>query len=73
MGCHAQVVSVKMGPRYQQQRKQCLGLDVAGVGKSFLLKEIMNLIDDRTMYVTASTGVAACNIGGTTLHSFAGM
>ena len=35
MGCHAQVVSVKMGPRYQQQRKQCLGLDVAGVGKSF--------------------------------------
>ena len=36
----------------------------AGVGKSFLLKEIMNMIDTRTMYVTASTGVAACNIGG---------
>lgn len=25
-----------------------------------------------TVYVTASTGIAACNISGTTLHSFAG-
>lgn len=23
-------------------------------------------------YVTASTGVAACHVGGTTLHAFAG-
>lgn len=45
----------------------------AGVGKSFLLKQILDIIPKDSSYVTASTGVAACNIGGTTLHSFAGI
>jgi len=45
----------------------------AGVGKSFLLKEIMKEIRGPSTYITASTGVAACNIGGITLHSFAGL
>lgn len=51
----------------------------AGTGKSVLLKEIIAAL--RTKYrrepdrvaVTASTGLAACNIGGVTLHSFAGI
>lgn len=51
----------------------------AGTGKSVLLREIIKTL--RVKYksqpdriaVTASTGLAACNVGGVTLHSFAGI
>lgn len=51
----------------------------AGTGKSVLLREIITTL--RVKYraqpdriaVTASTGLAACNVGGVTLHSFAGI
>ena len=51
----------------------------AGTGKSVLMREIISTL--RKMYnrepdrvaVTASTGLAACNVGGVTLHSFAGI
>ncbi|EPX71578.1 pif1 helicase Pfh1 [Schizosaccharomyces octosporus yFS286] len=50
----------------------------AGTGKSVLLRKIIEALKmkyrkqtDRVA-VTASTGLAACNIGGVTLHSFAG-
>lgn len=51
----------------------------AGTGKSVLLREIIKALrikHDKTpdvVAVTASTGIAACNIGGVTLHSFAGI
>ena len=50
----------------------------AGTGKSVLLREIISALRAKwkrtpeSVAVTASTGIAACNIGGTTLHSFTG-
>ena len=51
----------------------------AGTGKSVLMREIIKQLQDKyrrepdRVAVTASTGLAACNIGGVTLHSFAGI
>lgn len=49
----------------------------AGTGKSYLLRAVveeLNRIHRRSgVFVTASTGIAAANVGGTTLHSFAGI
>ena len=52
---------------------------VTGTGKSVLLREIIKVLRDNykkdpdRVAVTASTGLAACNIGGITLHSFGGI
>jgi ATP-dependent DNA helicase PIF1 len=51
----------------------------AGTGKSVLLREIIAGLKRKyaakadCIAVTASTGIAACNVGGVTLHSFAGV
>lgn len=51
----------------------------AGTGKSVLMRAIIRELkkkwakDPDRLAVTASTGLAACNIGGITLHSFSGM
>ncbi|KAI7953360.1 hypothetical protein MJO28_005907 [Puccinia striiformis f. sp. tritici] len=48
----------------------------AGTGKSHLLKKIIHHFRTRTrkeIHVTASTGIAASLIKGTTLHSFSGL
>lgn len=51
----------------------------AGTGKSVLMRAIIKDLkkkyakDPERVAVTASTGLAACNIGGITLHSFSGL
>ena len=51
----------------------------AGTGKSVLMREIIKALREKfsrepdRVAVTASTGLAACNVGGVTLHSFAGI
>lgn len=54
----------------------------AGSGKSVLLREIIRYLhsnaerqgwDDHSVAITATTGLAAVNIGGRTLHSWAGI
>jgi ATP-dependent DNA helicase PIF1 len=51
----------------------------AGTGKSLLMREIIRQLRNKyktetdRIAVTASTGLAACNIEGVTLHSFAGV
>ena len=50
--------------------------DPLGTGKSLLMREIINYKGGRIsarLAITAATGIAACNIGGTTLHSWAGI
>ncbi|GAA5908707.1 hypothetical protein JCM5296_002682 [Sporobolomyces johnsonii] len=47
----------------------------AGVGKSFLLSEITRLLEHirRPFQITATTGIAALQVNGTTIHSWAGI
>jgi len=48
----------------------------AGTGKSFLLRFLIQELKDRhpgQIGVTAPTGIASANIGGQTIHSFAGV
>ncbi|KAK1305827.1 hypothetical protein QJS10_CPA10g01078 [Acorus calamus] len=49
----------------------------AGTGKSLLLRHAIRVLRDihprHSVFVTASTGIAATAIGGQTLHSFAGI
>jgi len=47
-----------------------------GTGKSVLLREIISYLGGSaslSVGITASTGIASTNIGGTTIHSWAGI
>lgn len=62
-----------------EKQKSVFFTGSAGTGKSVLMREIIKVVRDRykrepdRVAVTASTGLAACNVGGVTLHSFAGI
>ncbi|KJZ72873.1 hypothetical protein HIM_07817 [Hirsutella minnesotensis 3608] len=61
------------------QKKSVFFTGPAGTGKSVLMRAIIADLKEKwarepeKVAVTASTGLAACNIGGMTLHSFAGI
>jgi ATP-dependent DNA helicase PIF1 len=61
------------------QKKSAFFTGSAGTGKSVLMREIIACLRKKyarepdRVAVTASTGLAACNVGGVTLHSFAGI
>ena len=62
-----------------EKQKSVFFTGSAGTGKSVLLREIIASLRKKhfkepdRVAITASTGLAACNIGGVTLHSFAGI
>ena len=62
-----------------EHKKSAFFTGSAGTGKSVLLREIIASLRKKfqrepdRVAVTASTGLAACNVGGVTLHSFAGI
>lgn len=62
-----------------EQKKSVFFTGSAGTGKSVLLRETIKVLREKhkrepdRVAVTASTGLAACNVGGVTLHSFAGI
>lgn len=48
-------------------------LGQSGTGKTFLGKKIEENLPGRRVALTATTGIAALNVGGTTLHSWSGI
>lgn len=62
-----------------EQGKSVFFTGPAGTGKSVLMRAIITELQNKyghntdRVAVTASTGLAACNIGGITLHSFSGI
>ena len=62
-----------------EEKKSVFFTGSAGTGKSVLLRQIIRHLrefykrEPERVAVTASTGLAACNVGGVTLHSFAGI
>ncbi|KAH8923286.1 hypothetical protein BT69DRAFT_1219210 [Atractiella rhizophila] len=54
----------------------CVPFAGIGTGKSLLLREIIFNLKKKhgdKVAITGTTGMAACNVGGITIHSFAGI
>ncbi|CAJ0826507.1 11661_t:CDS:2 [Entrophospora sp. SA101] len=60
-----------------KQKANVFFTGAAGTGKSFLLQKIVSALEvmhgRKSIGITATTGIAAVNISGVTLHSFGGI
>ena len=45
----------------------------AGTGKSLVLRQLVAALPPSSTFVTAPTALAACALGGTTIHAFGGL
>lgn len=48
-------------------------LGATGTGKSVLIRRLSDKGANKSVAITASTGIAACNIKGVTIHKFMGI
>lgn len=48
---------------------------VPGAGKTYVINQYIQYLEDKGIYpaITASTGIAATHVGGSTIHSFSGI
>eukprot|EP00890_Picochlorum_soloecismus_P001300 jgi/Picsp_1/2170/NSC_05635-R1_atp-dependent dna helicase pif1 len=56
-----------------RQKKSIFFTGSAGTGKSLLLKHIIRALPASSTFVTGTTALAGCLLGGTTIHSYAGV
>lgn len=56
-----------------RQKKSVFFTGSAGTGKSLLLKHIIRALPASSTFVTGTTALAGCLLGGTTIHSYAGV
>ena len=54
------------------QRENVFLTGFAGTGKSFILRQLKKIYKDK-LVLTSTTGISAVNIGGQTIHSWAGV
>jgi hypothetical protein len=71
--CFSRVAQVRHRSLMEYQLLNVPECIFSGTGKSRVLTAIINSVPSSGLYITASTGLAAVNIGGCTLHSFAGV
>ena len=73
-GFHTLSDEQKLAARYVDEGSSVFVTGSAGTGKTEWMRYILSKYENReNMVVTASTGLAARMIGGTTVHSFAGI